>query len=109
MFPLALLEHIRDILLRIGDVLNSHDTSEQNVCFRVFVTWRNNTRTIDQEDSLHQSDVLPHLGLARDGCNLAHFLLAQGVDDRRFTCVRVSDETDRDLLAVRMQCRELTQ
>lgn len=68
-----------------------------------------NSRAVDEEDSTHQRDVLPDFGLTGDGRHLADFLAAQGVDDGRFSNIRVADETHADLLLVAVQLAELAQ
>ena len=47
-----------------------------------------NTGAVNQEDLLHEGNVLPHLSLTRDGGNGTHLLLTKSVDDGRFTNVR---------------------
>jgi hypothetical protein len=52
---------------------------------------------------------LPHFGLTRNRRNCANLLVAKGVDDGGFASVRVADETDGDLLAGRVEGRELAE
>jgi hypothetical protein len=59
-------------------------------------------------DALHQGDVLPHLCFTSDGRHNAYLLLSKGVDNRAFACVRVTDHTNRNLLAIAVERRELT-
>lgn len=54
------------------------------------------------------SSLVTNLGLSGDGSDGADFLLLQGVDDAALADVGVSDETNRDLLLVRMKDGELT-
>ena len=91
------------------DVFCADDTTEKNVFWCVGHAWRHATRAIDEVDALHECDVLPHLGLTRDGRNCADLLVAKGVDDGGFASVGVADETDGDLLAGRVEGRELAQ
>ena len=52
---------------------------------------------------------MPHLGLTRDRRNCADLLVAKGVDDGGLAGVGVADETDGDLLAGRVEGRELAE
>jgi len=52
---------------------------------------------------------LPHLGLTRDGRDCADLLVAEGVDDGGFAGVGVANETDGNLLAGRVEGRELAE
>lgn len=58
---------------------------------------RHHTRAIDEEDSLHECDVLPDLRLSRDRGRLAALLAHERVDHTRLPCVRVSDHANRYL------------
>ena len=71
---------------------------------RIRVTCRiDHARAVDQEDALHQRDVLPDLGLAGYRGHLADFLGPQRVDDGALAHVWVTDEADADLLLVDVQ------
>ena len=96
-------------MCRVLDVFCADDTTEENVFWCVCHAWRHATRTVDEVDALHECDVLPHLGLTRDRRNCADLLVAKGVDDGGFAGVRVANETDRDLLAGRVEGRKLTE
>lgn len=50
-----------------------------------------------------------HLGFTRNRRNGADLLLLEGIDDTTLPDVGVPDQTDRDLLLVRMEDRELSQ
>ena len=65
--------------------------------------------TIDEEDFLHQSDVLPDFGLARNWRYVAHFFLSQRVYNRALASVRIADEADADLFSVFVKFAELSQ
>lgn len=104
---LALLQGSSDILLRVLDVLNTDDATQENVLFSVGHVWWDDTRTVNEVNALHQGDVLPDLGLSGNRCNSADLLLTKSVDDGRLASVGVSDETDRDLLAGSMEGGEL--
>ena len=91
------------------DVFCAYDTTEKNVFRCVGHTGRHATRTVDEVDALHECDVLPHLGLTGDRRDCADLLVAKGVDKGGFAGVRVADETDGDLLAGRVESRELTE
>uniref|UniRef100_A0A8W7PVQ6 Uncharacterized protein n=1 Tax=Anopheles coluzzii TaxID=1518534 RepID=A0A8W7PVQ6_ANOCL len=102
------LQHLLDVVLRIVDQLDPHHRLQHllRVGFRGRV---DDARAIDQEDALHQRDVLPHLRFARDRGHLAHLLAAQRVDDGRLAHVRVAYEADADLLLVHVQLADLAQ
>ena len=90
------------------DVFCADYTTEKNVFWCVGHAGRHATRTINEIDALHECDVLPHLGLTRDRSHSADLLLPKSVDDRRFTSVRVSNQPNRDLLAIGVQGGKLT-
>lgn len=52
---------------------------------------------------------MPDFGFSRNRCRFANCLLLESVDDGGFSNVRVSDETDRDLLLVGEEGRELSE
>ena len=72
-------------------------------------TDRHNARTVNQVDTAHQRDVLPHLGLARNRRHIAHLLFLERIDDGAFADIRVANKPDADLLLVRVQHTKLTQ
>lgn len=76
---------------------------------RIGVAGRDHSRAIDEVDTFHQRDVLPHFRLARDGSDGADLFLPQRVDDGRLAGVGVADEADGDLFAVGMQGGELAE
>lgn len=53
-------------------VLHTSDALEDNVGLLVRCTMVHDARAIDQEDALHEGDVLPHFGLPGDWRDLAH-------------------------------------
>jgi len=81
-------------LLWVLDVLNAHDAAEEDILRSICCTGRDDTRAVDQVDALHEGDVLPNLGFARDGSDRADFLVAEGVDYGGFARVGIADETD---------------
>ena len=93
--------------MRVLYPFHPHASPQKDIFFLVVCARRHNARTIDQIDSFHQSDVLPHLGFAGDRGDGADFLLAEGVDDGRFAGVGVADEPDGDLFAVGVEGGEL--
>lgn len=101
-------ENSRNVLLWVVNVLHSADSTEKDVLLSVVGVGRDHTRTIDEVDSLHQGNVLPHLGLTRNGSDCAHLLVSESVDDGRLARVGVADQANRHLLAVGMKGRELT-
>ena len=70
---------------------------------------RYDTRTIDKVYPLRQGDVLPNFGFTGYRGNLAHFAAFQGVDDAALSNVRVSNETNRDLLLIGVKLGELAE
>ena len=96
-------------MCRVLDVFCADNTTEENVFGRVVHAGRHATGAVDEVDALHECDVLPHLGLTRDGRNCADLLVAKGVDDGGLAGVGVADETDGDLLAGRVEGRELAE
>jgi hypothetical protein len=98
-----------DSILGSLDIFDTHRALQDNVCFTIIDVGWNDTRTINEIDTLHQGDVLPNLGLTRDGGNRADLFGLECVDDGRFTSVGVSNETHRDLLAVTVKGGELTE
>uniref|UniRef100_A0A182FLJ1 Uncharacterized protein n=1 Tax=Anopheles albimanus TaxID=7167 RepID=A0A182FLJ1_ANOAL len=102
------LQHLFYIVLRIIDQLNTHNRFQHflGIGFRRRI---HNSRAIDQKDALHERNVLPDLRFACDRCHLAHLLATQRIDNGRFADVRVSDETDANLLLVHVQLANLAQ
>jgi hypothetical protein len=98
-----------DVTRRVGKVLDTNDTLEDLLRLGVPRRGGDDTGAIDEVDTPHKGDVLPDLGLSRDRSGLANGLLLERVDDRRLADVGVTDETDRDLLLVRVEGRELTE
>ena len=109
MLLFAALKHGGDELFGTGNMLNTDNTSKQNIGFCVLGTGWHDTGAVNQEDLLHEGNVLPHLSLTRDGGNGTHLLLTKSVDDGRFTNVGVSNKTHGNLLTVRVQGGELAQ
>jgi hypothetical protein len=103
------LEHGRDVLGRGREVLDADDALEDGRCVRVLGRDRDDTRAVDQVDSPHEGDVLPDLGLSRDGRDRADLLFLERVDDGRLADVRVANEANRNLLLVRVEDRELAE
>jgi hypothetical protein len=91
------------------DVLHTADTTKENVFRSVVLTGRDNTGAINEVNSLHQCDILPHLGLTRNGSDCADLLVTKGVDDGGLARVGVSNQTNRNLLTVGVERRELTE
>lgn len=99
----------RNVLLGVLDVLHTADTAQENILLSVILVGRDNTRAVNEVDSLHQSDILPHFGLTRDRSDRANLLLAKSVDNGGLARVGISNQANGDLLAVRVQGRELAQ
>ena len=53
-------------------ILDTDDAFEDDVGVGVGIPVVHNAGTVNQEDALHEGDVLPHLGLSRDRRNIAH-------------------------------------
>ena len=51
---------------------------------------------------------MPNLGFTRDRRDCTHFLFPQSVDNRRFTNIGITDQTNGNLFSVGMKRRELT-
>ena len=64
---------------------------------------------VDEVYAFRERDVLPDLGLAGDGSDIADLASFEGIDDARLADVGVSDEADGDLLLVRVQLRKLAE
>uniref|UniRef100_A0AAG5DRU4 Uncharacterized protein n=1 Tax=Anopheles atroparvus TaxID=41427 RepID=A0AAG5DRU4_ANOAO len=101
------LQYLLDVIFGVVDQLHAHDRLQHFLGVR-FRRGIHHPGAIDQEDTLHQRDVLPHFRFARDWRHLAHLLAAQRVNDGRFADVRVPDETNTDLLLVDVQLSDLT-
>lgn len=106
---LALLEDLMDVLLRVLDLLDLYDTTEENIRGSIGERRRDDTGAIDEVDALHERNVLPHLGLAGDWSHCADLLGTEGVDDGRLSGIRVTDQSNGDLLALRVEGRELAE
>jgi hypothetical protein len=89
-----------NVLLRMLDLLDTHNTSKNQVGRRVGARGRDDTGTVNQIDALHQTDILPDLSLSRNGSNSANLLFEKGVDDGRLSSVRPTNQTDRYLFSV---------
>lgn len=92
-----------------NDVFSTYRTLEDNISFRIFRIGWHNTRTINEIDTLHKSDVLPDFGFTRNRSNIAHLLSLQSVDDGRLASVGISNKTNLNLLLVAVQAGELSQ
>ena len=53
-------------------VLHTYNTLQDNISLVIIVLVVHNARAVNEEDALHEGDVLPHLGLARHRRHLAH-------------------------------------
>lgn len=98
-----------DVLLGVLDVLDTHDTTEEDILRGVGCGGWDDTGAIDQVDALHEGDVLPDLGLSGDGSDGADLLVTESVDDGGFAGVGVADEADRNLLTVGVEAGELAE
>jgi hypothetical protein len=52
---------------------------------------------------------LPDFCLSGNGCNSTNLLVSKGIDYRRLSSVRIPDKANRNLLAIRVKSRKLTQ
>lgn len=76
---------------------------------RVVCGGRNNARTVDKIYTASQSNVLPDFSFPRNRSNLANFATLECVYDTAFPDVWIANESDRDLLLVRMKLRKLAE
>lgn len=60
-------------------VLDADDALEYQLRVGIAAAAVYHSRAVDQEDALHQRNVLPHLGLPWNGGRLAHLLGAQNL------------------------------
>jgi hypothetical protein len=65
------LQHRLHVGRGVVEALHAHDTLEDRVHVLVSRLMVHDARAVDQEDALHERDVLPHLGLARHRGRLA--------------------------------------
>jgi len=105
---LNLFENGVDILRRIGHFLSSAHALQYLIGVRLILIVHD-TRTIDQIDPLRQSEVLPCLCFAWDRSYFATGLLHEGVDDRALACVRISYQSNTDVLLIFMKNIKLFQ
>ena len=63
----------------------------------------NYTRAIDEENTSHERNVSPNFGLSGNWGDFTDLLGANGIDDGGLPNVWITDETDRDLLLIRVQ------
>ena len=103
------LQNFFNVLCWVLDVLNTNTTAEQEVLIGIVLVRWDDTRTVDHVNALHQSDVLPDLGLTSDGRNNAHLLFPQSVDDGRFTSVGITDHAHGDLFTIAVERAELSE
>eukprot|EP01018_Ginkgo_biloba_P018538 Gb_01477 [translate_table: standard] len=90
----------------ILQVRNAHYTLQHNICFRVMIVV-NHPRTINQEDTLGKSDVLPYFCLSWYRCYFAHIFGPQSVNYGRFANIRISNEANRYRLLVILHTSKL--
>lgn len=94
-------------MFRMLHVLHTHRPAKQNIGGGIGERRRDDTRTIDEVDTLHQRNVLPNLSLTRNGRDRAHLLFTEGVDDGGLSGVGITDEADGNLTAVGVDRGEL--
>ena len=75
------LEEGGDVIGGVGEMLDSYDSLEDLLRLGLSSGRRNDSGTVDEVDSTHERDVLPHLRLSRDRRSLADGLLLERVDD----------------------------
>jgi hypothetical protein len=68
-----------------------------------------NTWTVDEVDSLGQSDVLPRFSLARNWCCLATCFFHEGVDDGTLACIWIANQSHTYVLLIFVKEIELLQ
>jgi hypothetical protein len=108
-FWLGFLQDHVNVESRLINLFNSNATFEYhiNIIFTIMII--HNSRAINEIDALGQCDVLPDSCFSWNRCTLANFFLFQGVDNGRFSYIRISNETNTDMLLVFVQIIELSQ
>ena len=97
------------MLRRRREGLDAYDALKNGCGLRVTGGRGHDAGAVDEVYALGERDVLPDLGLAGDGRDVADLARLEGVDDARLANVRVPDEADGNLLPVRVQLRELAE
>ena len=91
----------------VREALGADDALQDGVGLALVVVGRavvvDDARAVDEVDALRQRDVLPDLGLPRDGRDLADGLGPQGVDHARLADVGVADDAHADLLGLAVE------
>ena len=90
-------------MANVKQLLESHITVKINgrsILYLIVSHIINNTRAVDQEDLLSESDILPHLRLSRHRCGFAAGLPHQRIYHARLTRVRIAYHADRYLTLV---------
>lgn len=90
-------------------MLNSNDTLEYLLRFSVFATGWDDTRAINEVDTLHESNVLPNFGLSRDRSDFADLLRLDSIDDTALADIGITDEADTNLLLFGHEIGELAE
>mmetsp|Transcript_6562 Transcript_6562/g.18159 ORF Transcript_6562/g.18159 Transcript_6562/m.18159 type:complete len:283 (-) Transcript_6562:92-940(-) len=103
------VDDLIDVLGGVFELFDAHDALEYGVRFGIALVGVDDSRAVDEEDSLHQRDVLPYLCLAWDGGHVANLLRSQRVDHGRLADVRVAHHAHRDVLLVGAHPRQLSQ
>src|SRR3569833_2886064 len=70
------------VLCWVVDFFCPHHSPQQEVFRRGISVGCHYSGAIDQVDTLHESDILPHFGLARDGSGFTRLLGSKGGDYR---------------------------
>ena len=90
-------------------MLDSNDTLEYLLRFSVFATGWDDTRAINEVDTLHESNVLPDFRLSRDRSDFADLLRLDSIDNTALADVGIANETDTDLLLFGHKIGELAE
>lgn len=93
LLSLSSLEELIDVAFGVLEFLCSHNSFKHDIGLSI-IRVVHDTGTIDEVNSLGESDVLPNLGLSGNRSNLTDVLLSEGVDHGTLSNIGVSDETN---------------
>lgn len=94
------------MLRAVLHALNAHDALEHELRLRCS-RGLHGSRAVDEVNAAEEGDVLPHLGLPRNGGHRAHLLFPEGVDDGGLAHVGIAHEPDGYGLLVCVELGEL--
>lgn len=88
---------------------DANDTLQNDRCFRIVCRGRNYSGAVNEVDPPRHRDVLPDFSFTRYRGHTADLTAFEGVNNTAFPNVGIADETNGDLLLVRVQLGELTE